>query len=1033
MIFVGIDIGSISAKVVAIGESSDRDVLERLVNLPKTPWFSSRENSIGDGCFLVASPYRRIKGQPVRVVLSLLRELADVVPDKAIGGIRTTGSGGKQMANLLGVKHENEFLAIARGVGAVYPGIRTIFEMGGGTSKYISLEAGEDNFVGINDYSTNGDCAAGTGSFMDQQASRLGYRIEEVGEIVSRAKKTSRIAGRCSVFAKSDMIHVQQKGDQPPEILKGLCDAVVRNFKGSITKGKKVEPPVIMLGGVAMNSGVVDAMRKTFKLGKGELIVPDYYAWAGAIGAALINKDEATREREGSDTFAGLALDNLEDYLVHGKVEFNVKEPLNLEHTVLLRDRVEEYPVEEIREGFPAFLGIDIGSVSTNLALIDENGRLIHGIYLKTSGRPIQAVNKGLSEIEGLFGDQIVIRGVGTTGSGRELIGELIGADTINDEITAHKTGAMIIGKEFLDLDVDTIFDIGGQDAKYISIHNGVVVDFHMNEACAAGTGSFLEEQAEKLGINIIGEFAERAFRSKAPLNLGERCTVFMEKDVNYCLQNGGSVDDIVAGLASSICLNYINRVVKGRKIGDVIFFQGGTAYNDSVAAALGMILGEEGKKVIVPPYNGILGAYGEALLVKEKMEYIGEESRFRGYNIEAIDYTIQEISCKSCSNFCDVQVFTVENEKTYWGDKCSYKFRKRAKTDRSPVIPDLIAARDELLLDGYAPDEGDGPVVGFARCMYFFDKFPLWNTLLRELGFRVLLSDVTNKKIKKDGLQACISDPCYPKKVAHGHVQNLINKGVDYILSPNVINLETPDMKVESYLCIWGQSLPFILRFSPMFQEYEGKLLIPTVHFRYGMNFVKKEIRDWIQRDALGWKRWIRVGRAVDRAYEAQHRFDEKRLELGREALRLIREKDEKGVVFVGRTYNMYDREISLNVPDKLRNNYGINVIPMDFLPLDDVDIRDINSNMFWNYGRRILAAARLVGREPGLHMIYFTNFKCGPDSFIKHFAPLACGKPYLTLQLDEHGADAGTMTRVEAYLDSKGFLRWWAKRDIA
>jgi predicted CoA-substrate-specific enzyme activase len=1032
MIYLGIDVGSISAKLVALGDLTDQDILEKVLSRDGSSMFTLPEYTPGQSDFLIASSYRRIKGKPVEVILDILKELKQTIPDSVIAGIRTTGSGGKQIANLLGLKYENEFLAIARGVGTLYPQVKTIFEMGGESSKLINLERGEDNFIGINDYSTNGDCAAGTGSFMDQQASRLGYNIEDVGKIVSKAGKSSRIAGRCSVFAKSDMIHVQQKGDQPPEILKGLCDAVVRNFKGSITRGKKTDPPVIMLGGVAMNSGIIEAMEEAFELGDGELIVPGYYAWMGAIGSAFIEREEGDKQLD-TESFNGLNLEALENYLTNIKADFTIKEPLNFDNTILLRDRVEDYPVEKIRDGFPTYLGIDIGSVSTNLALIDESGTLIHGIYLKTSGRPIQAVNKGLQEIEGLFGDKIVIKGVGTTGSGRELIGELVGADTVNDEITAHKTGAMTIGKEFLDLEVDTIFDIGGQDAKYISINNGVVVDFHMNEACAAGTGSFLEEQAEKLGINIIGEFADRAIRSKDPLNLGERCTVFMEKDVNYCLQKGGTVDDIVAGLAYSICYNYINRVVKGRSIGDIVFFQGGTAYNDSVAAAMGMILGEEGKKVIVPPHNGVLGAYGEAILVKERIEHLGETSQFRGYNIEEIDFTIKEISCKSCSNFCDVQVFTVENEKTYWGDKCSYKFRKKAKIDRRSIIPDLIALREELLLEGYNPEEGDGPMVGFARSLYFYDRFPFWNTLLRELGFRVQLSDVTNKKIKKDGLQACISDPCYPKKIAHGHIQNLIDKGVEYILSPNPINTETPDMNVESFLCIWGQSIPFVLRFSPLFKDHAEKFIIPTVHFRYGIDFVKKEIKDWIRNEGLGWKRWLKSDRAVEMAYESLRRFDGKKQELGREALKLLDEEDERGIVFVGRSYNIYDREVSLNVPGRLRTDYGINVIPMDFLPVDEVNIRDINSNMFWNYGRRILAAARIVGENPKLHMIYFTNFKCGPDSFIKHFAPKACGKPYLTLQMDEHGADAGTMTRVEAYLDSKGFLRWWAQKNIA
>ena len=367
-----------------------------------------------------------------------------------------------------------------------------------------------------------------------------------------------------------------------------------------------------------------------------------------------------------------------------------------MERVILLRDRVKPYQFPPGDEKIGAYLGIDIGSVSTNLVVLDEAGEVVKEIYVKTDGRPVEVVNKGLADIWNEMGPRLNILGVATTGSGRELIGELIGADTVNDEITAHKTGATFIGRKLIDRVPDTIFEIGGQDSKFISLQDGVVVDFAMNEACAAGTGSFLEEQAEKLGINIIGEFAKLALSSEAPVRLGERCTVFMERDVNSYLQRGADKKDLVAGLAYSIAYNYLNRLVGRRHIGDTIYFQGGTAYNDSVAAAFSMILD---KDIIVPPHNGVVGAIGVALLAREKMAATQAPSRFRGWDLEKVDYTIREFTCKGCSNECDIRQFTIGDEKTYWGDKCSDRYRKRAKVDKEPIIRDLVEFRNALVL----------------------------------------------------------------------------------------------------------------------------------------------------------------------------------------------------------------------------------------------------------------------------------------------------------------------------------------------
>jgi len=1015
---LGLDIGSVSIKLAALGEPSDGSLFKEIARQKGS--FVAFGDGYSPGVAaqsLLVSRYRRIKGQPIQAARELLKEILEFIPQEKIGGLRITGSGGRVVADILGAKEENEFKAIALGTGFLYPEVRTIFEMGGVCSKYIRLEPNEDTgALEIVDYETNGDCAAGTGSFIDQQASRLLYKIEEVGEVVKTAEKAAKIAGRCSVFAKSDMIHAQQKGYTPPEVLKGLCDAVARNFKGAVIKNKIVVPPVAFVGGVAANSGVVAALEDAFGLEKESLFIPPYFAWLGAIGAALLEKKEVEQKKGGHFSLRE-GVEGLE-------ARFPTSDPLSMEKVILLRDRVKPYSFAGKKLPVKAYLGIDVGSVSTNLAVIDEEGEVIMDIYVKTEARPIEVVHRELQRIQKEIGDKIEICGVATTGSGRELIGKLVGADTINDEITSHKTGASFIGEKMLDLQVDTIFEVGGQDSKFISLQDGIVVDFTMNEACAAGTGSFLEERSEELEVNIIGEFAKRALGSPSPIKLGERCTVFMEMDVTSYQQRGAEKDELIAGLAYSVVYNYLNRVVRERKIGNVIFFQGGTAYNDSVAAAFSKVLD---KKIIVPPYNGILGAIGVALLVKEKMALTGEKTKFRGYDLHQIDYLLKEFICKACTNYCNIQMFKVEGERTYWGDKCSEMFRKRAVVETKPVIPDLLSIRDQLLFEGYDPDKGDGPRIGIPRCMYFFDDFPFWNTFFQELDFRVYLSEVTTRKAVNDGLDTMVAEPCFPLQVAHGHVKNLLEAGVDYIFIPNQINAESKSKKVESYVCNWGQTLPFVVVNAPAFEPHRDKFIIPTLRFREGRKFIFQEMLKWMKRFGL---KGSAVRAALDKAYEAKYTFARRLLEMGREALAKLESDGRRGIVLVGRPYNINDKGLNLDVGGKLRDYYGVNVIPMDFLPIEGIDIDDINDNMYWNYGCKILATAKFIQDLPYLHIIYITNFKCGPDSYVKHYVVDASQRPFLSLQFDCHSNDAGILTRCEAYLDSKGILRWWREK---
>ncbi len=365
---------------------------------------------------------------------------------------------------------------------------------------------------------------------------------------------------------------------------------------------------------------------------------------------------------------------------------------------------------------------------------------------------------------------------------------------------------------------------------------------------------------------------------------------------------------------------------------------------------------------------------------------------------------------------------FTIEGERTYWGDQCSDKFRKRARSERKPVVDDLVEYREKLLEEDLLPAKGSKPTVGIPRTMYYFDRFPFWCAYLQELDFEVVTSSITDRKISMRGEESAVAQPCFPVQVAHGHVLDLVDKAVDYLLLPNIVNAEAPESVVDSHLCPWNQTLPFVLRAAPQVERAHAQLLIPTVHFRFGRKHVEKELAEFAR--GLGFSR-KQSDRAVTAGYAAQGAFTDALLEAGAEAMAKLQASGDPALLLVGRSYNLYDRSVNCDIPRKLRALYGVNVVPMDFLPLDSEDIQDVNPNMYWNSGRRILAAAKWSRRYPNLHLVYISNFKCGPDSYIKSFIDDAAGKPSLVLQFDGHSNDAGFITRCEAYLDSKGFLR--------
>ena len=957
---------------------------------------------------LLEERYSRTKGLPMETSLEVLNDLFKRYPPGTFKAVAVTGSGGKILSDLLDGFFVNEIISQAKAMEKLHPDVRTVIEIGGEDSKLILVEY--DKELGatlIKDFAMNTICAAGTGSFLDQQASRLEVSIEEFGQMALKSKNPPRIAGRCSVFAKTDMIHLQQEATPDYDIVAGLCFAMARNFKSNIAKGKQFLKPVSFQGGVAANKGMVRAFEEVLELGKGELVIPEHFASMGAIGAGLTVLAKGA-EREGT-----LSLEKMEDYVSYHSGQEEGLARLSLEEERLYKHRRKKsvYVPADKSKKIRAYLGIDVGSISTNVVAIDEERRILARTYLMTAGRPIEAVRQGLEIVGGEIAGYVEVCGVCTTGSGRYLTGDFVGADIVRNEITCQAKGAADI-----DPRVDTIFEIGGQDSKYVSLENGAVVDFEMNKVCAAGTGSFLEEQAEKLNIKIEEEFGDRALSAPNPVRLGERCTVFMESDLVHHQQKGAERDDLIAGLSYSIVANYLNKVVASKRVGNHIFFQGGVAANDGVVAAFEKVTG---KKITVPEHADVTGAIGAAVLALEANK--GKKSKFKGFDLSKKKYEITSFECKDCANMCEIRQVLVEGEKPlYYGSRCE-KYDVEKKESRAKGVPDLFAEREKFLTTLYVepgPDvKADPRRVGVPRSLLFHETFPLWHAFLKNLGVEVVLSDKTNKKIIHAGIESVPAETCFPVKVAHGHILNLMGKKIDYIFLPSIINLRKRSPHIEqSFACPYVQTIPYFASAAFDFEKAGIKILKPHVYLARGRAEVVKCLRQ-VGRE-LG-KSQGQIRKAVDAAFLAQDRYYEALRKRGEEVLAGLGENG-RAFVVVSRPYNGCDNGINLELPKKLRD-LGALPMPLDYLPIDSVDLAQEWENMYWRYGQKIMSAAEIIRKDKRLFAIYITNFGCGPDSFIMHFFRAKMGgKPYLQIEIDEHSADVGAITRCEAFLDS-------------
>ncbi|MFA5374510.1 MAG: acyl-CoA dehydratase activase [Dehalococcoidia bacterium] len=954
---LGIDIGSASAKLALL-------------------------NDLGG---IVILDIEKITASPQDAASSLLSRLSARVRLEDITTAGVSGSGKSVIPKDLNWSVYSSSLSIAAGILRFHPDAKTILQIGGQTSLVIGLEDGLKKPWKV---ASNPLCAAGTGRFLDQQSYRLGIKIEDFADTAQKTGETApRIAARCSVFAKTDLIHLQQKGIPLGAMLRGLCDSIARGVV-SLTKGVFAEP-VYFVGGVAANKAIVESLEEAVSARNGHKVtvnVPDNFFHIEAIGSALLALEAKKQSRV--------------IFLPKSDVEQCYWETPRLGHLT----QETTFKHHNIDKPFNGYLGVDIGSTSTKAVILDESGKqVLAKNYLMTAGRPIDAIQNVFKNLLAEVGDNAKILGVGITGSGRYLVGSYIGADLIRNEITAQTRAAADV-----DPDAD-IIEIGGQDSKLVLKRNGVVVDYQMNKACAAGTGSFIDELAEQLGVNVKnGEFAKLAFQAPHTIGLGSRCAAFMGQAVASAKQEGVPVEIICASLANSIAGNYLSKVVSRRKLGDKVILTGAVFYNDAVVSAFKQAL--PGKTIIVPEHKEVSGAMGAALLAREWLKSV--PSRFKGFQ-QVIDqeYKLSTFICKGCENNCTISRLDIAGEHaTFYGSRCD-KYDSSVLKDKQEPTP--FDEREKLLFKEYKEGTGTGPTVGIPRALATYDFAPLLIGFLNDLDVKVILSSKTNKHIIEQACELSYTDSCFPIKLLHGHAASL--EDVDYILYPSAIRLGLKDGdENQKYSCPLVQASPYIIGEALDLGE---KLLIPTLDFSMGDEDVVKNLTDAAAKMGFSRAKGKKAALAGIRAFRE---FERAQIEAGRKILDEIHKNKQTGVVIMARSYMSQDAGANLGIAKELAD-LGVVPIPMEFLDLKSVNPKDYSDRPYWFYEGKHISAASIVAKDPQLYGLLLTNFGCGPNSFIIKMAQdIMGGKPMGQLEIDEHAAEAGLITRLEAFVDT-------------
>ncbi|MGD2122476.1 MAG: acyl-CoA dehydratase activase, partial [Gemmatimonadota bacterium] len=869
-------------------------------------------------------------------------------------------------------------------------------------------------------YKANSLCAAGTGSFLDQQANRLNLSgVQDLTDLaLANQDPPPKIASRCAVFAKTDLVHAQQEGHSLEAICDGLCRGVAKNIVDGLFSGEKVHAPVLLVGGVARNRAVVRHLEDLLGL---ELIVDGDLAH-GAAGAALkLLNDGALNEATPRQTVDEILVRTSKersfeypalDLRLSQYPDFRSLEKRSFSGTAVAHSHPLEMDLyQELSPGtrHQVYLGIDIGSTSTKAVATDGQGNVLAGFYTATAGKPLRAtqlVLEAISDWQRRKGIELEFLGAGTTGAGRKFIGKILGADLVLDEITAHARAAVE-----LDPEVDTIIEIGGQDSKFTTLRDGRVTLSVMNNVCAAGTGSFIEEQAQRLNVPL-SEYAARTKGASSPI-ASERCTVFMERDLNHCLNEGYSTNEVLAAVLHSVRENYLNKVAVEAAIGERVAFQGATARNEALVAAFEQRIG---RPIFVSPYCHLTGALGVCLTLGDE-EFLG--SSFRGLELHRAEIPIQSETCDLCTNHCKLSVARVGGETVAYGFLCGrdYETRKYVRNNTSGF--DLFKERRRAFPRAPLESPRTDLTIGLPAALHLFEDLPLWQAFFHRLGVRTVTSERYQDAVN-DGRLLAGAELCAPMTALHAHIEYLRDR-CDKVFLPFYLEKKSQEKNTRRQLCYYTQFAP---SFGGGVSESNGDpdLLTPLAFSLYGNLFSKAELYRMLRPLMPGGISPFEVSAAFDAALGVRD-----------EGLRRLREVygmesvagDSFHVVLLGRPYTVLSEWMNKGIPQTF-SSMGVRVFYQDMLSYSQEDVAGISpllKEIHWHYAAKILEAAEMAAKTPGAYPVLITSFKCSPDSFITDYVRQILesrGKPYLILQLDEHDSRLGYETRIEAAVRS-------------
>ena len=903
-----------------------------------------------------------------------------------------------------------------------HPKIGAILVVGGEAFGLI----GFDENGRYRSFKTNTSCAAGTGSFLDQQARRLHLESAEVlsEKALSNRGSIPKIASRCVVFAKTDLVHAQQEGYTLEQICDGLCYGLAKNIVDTLSVAKTPFNPIIFTGGVSRNRAVVHHIQVL----SGKEIIADETGVYGAIGAAFLLADEW--RGKGVSSF-----ESVDDMLRSDTVQKKYfHDPLNLtlshypefggveqyEYTdgdsgVLYPVEVDIYEAVTSASACDVVLGVDIGSTSTKAVLLDADGRVLAGFYTSTAGRPVAAVQRLFASIDDMaLKKKIALRiiGAATTGSGRKFAGKIIGADVIIDEITAHARAACEINP-----DVDTIIEIGGQDSKFTTLKNGQVTFSIMNNVCAAGTGSFIEEQARKLECPLT-DYSARTEGQKSPI-VSDRCTVFMERDMNHYLSEGYAINEVLASVLHAIRENYLTKVAIEGSIGNTIFFQGATAKNRALVAAFEQRLQ---KPIFVSRYCHLTGALGAALACVD--QGIGSdagigETRFRGIALYKQAINVTSEICELCTNHCKITVAHVGEETVAYGFLCGREYDIKRYVNKNFSGFDLLKERKNVFSLETVPHYSRNFTIGMPAALHLFEDLPFWKTFFDALSIKTVTSENYSEALK-EGKQIAEAEFCAPMAALHGHVNYLMARS-DAVFLPFYLEKKSSERGVRRQYCYYTQYAPSLIFASEVGKQGE-KILSPLIDYLYGPFRTKIELYSMLKTITKSPIGFLEVSKAFETAREYRQSCLLKLKEIYRKELQ---EHADMHVVLLGRPYTTLSRTMNKGIPD-IFASLGIRVYFQDMLSYsmeDMAPIKNLLNEIHWYYASEILMAAQKVAQSETAYPVMVTSFRCTPDAFVMdYFKKImeAHDKPYLILQLDEHASSVGYETRIEAAIRS-------------